>query len=218
MHESEQERELAAWEARLSAFRPGPSRLERDRVMYLAGQASVNREGTDTARRGTPWTWPTALAGMTAVAGFLLVALVVEHRGDTVPPAPDGSGAVAKDSPSVPVQNRDGAPGDRDHPEVLAAERKRVVWPVVGEPERLTVRSPRWDEADRMSPQLAELRVLKPAGEGARPPGSFGPPLGPDPPRRPRSYVERRRMLLEELECLGETSAQGPFRHPPTGV
>jgi hypothetical protein len=217
MHESEQERELAAWEARLSAFRPGPTRLDRDRVMYLAGRASAKRERAGAARPRTRWTWPAALAGMTAVAGCLLVALVIEHRGDT-PPVPGVSGAAAQQTPPVPVPVRRGTPGDREDREVPAAERQPVVWPGVGESETLTVRSPRWEEADRMSPQLAEHRLLDAAWESASPPGSFGPPVGPDPPRRPRSYVERRRMLLEELECLGETSARTPFRHPPTGV
>ena len=217
MHESEQDRELAAWEARLSAFRPGRSRLDRDRVMYLAGRASAKGERAGAARPGTPWTWPAALAGMTAVAGCLLVALVIEHRGDA-PPAPGRPGSVAQEASPAPGQDRDGARGDLDHPEVLAVERKRVFWPGTGESDALTVRSASRDHSDRVLVQLADHRLLDPSWESGSPPGSFGPPLGPDPPRRPRSYVEHRRMLLEELECSGETSARGPFRHPPTGV
>ena len=217
MHESEQERELAAWEARLSAFLPGPSRLDRDRVMYLAGRASANGERAGAVRPGTRWTWPAALAGMAAVAGCLLVALVIEHRGDA-PPVPGSPGSVSQEPSPVPGQDRDEAHGDRDHPEVLAAERKRVFWPGAGESETLTARFAKRDHSDRVLVQLADHRLRGPAWQSGGPPGSFGPPLGPDSPPRPRSYVEHRRMLLEELECSGETSARGPFRHPPTGV
>ena len=217
MHESEQERELAAWEARLSAFRPGPSRLDRDRVMYLSGRASAKRERTAAARPCARWAWPAALAAVTTVAGCLLVALLIEHRGDA-PPVTGGPGAAAQETSPVPGQDRHRAPGDRGHREVLAVQRERVFWPGVGESETLTVRSPRLDRADRVFPQLADLRDIESAWESACPPGSFGPPVGPGPPRRPRSYVEQRRMLLEELECFGGTPPQGPFRHPPTGV
>ncbi|HUT89455.1 MAG TPA: hypothetical protein VMY37_08160 [Thermoguttaceae bacterium] len=217
MRESEQERELAAWEARLSAFRPGPSRLDRDRAMYLAGRASAERERSRPARPSVRWAWPAALASMTAVAGCLLVVLVVQHPGDTPPQVPGSSGSVAQERPRVPVQDRDEAPAARDHREVPAAEPQRVFWPGNAEPETWTVRSSRMDDSDRAFPRFADSRVFEPAWQSECPPGSFGPPVGPVPPRRPRSYVEHRRMLLEELKCFRETSAEGPFRQP-TGV
>lgn len=218
MHESEQERELAAWEARLSAFRPGPSRLERDRVMYLAGRASAKRERTPAARPCARWAWPAALAAMTTVAGCLLAALVLQHRGDTPPPVPGSSGSVAEEMPRAPAPDRQGIPVNGDSREVPVVEPQRVFWPDIAKSETLTVRSSWMHDADPTLAQLADSRIFEAAGERASPPGSFGPPVGPDPPPRPRSYVEHRRMLLEELEWSGETSAQGPLRHPPTGA
>ena len=218
MHESEKEHELAAWEARLGAFRPGPSRLDRDRVMFLAGRASVRRERSHVARPSVGWGWPAALASMTAMAGCLLVALVMQHPGDTSPPVRGGSGSVAQETPSVSAQDRDEAPGSRDHREAPAVEPQHVFRPGTGKPETLTVRSPRMGDADRTFAKLADGRFFEPAWESECPPGSFGPPVGPLHPRRPRSYIEHRRMLLEELKCFRETSAEGPFRHPPTGV
>ncbi|MFC1596581.1 hypothetical protein ACFL5Q_01360 [Planctomycetota bacterium] len=218
MHESEREHDLAAWEARLGAFRPGPSRLDRDRVMFLAGRASVRWERSHAARPSVAWVWPAAFASMTAMAGGLLVALVMQHPADTSAPSPGSSGAVAQETPGASVQDRDEAPGSRDDREVPAVEPQLVFWPDTEMPETLTVRSPRTDDVDRMLAKFADGRLLEPAWERACPPGSFGPPAGPDDPRRPRSYVEHRRMLLEELKCFRETSAEGPFRHPPTGV
>ncbi len=67
--------ELAHIEAALATVGPGPSRLQRDRVMYLAGRASA---GPATQRRTTGWAWPAAFGAMTAVAATLL-AMVVAH-------------------------------------------------------------------------------------------------------------------------------------------
>lgn len=218
MHESEREHELAAWEARLGAFRPPASRLDRDRVMFLAGRASVQGERLHGAAPSVGWVWPAALASMTAVAGGLLVALVMRHPGDTSPPGPDAFRAVAQETPGASVQHRDEAPGSGDDRDVPAVDPQLVFWPDTDMPETPTVRSPRTNDADRTLVQLADGRFREPGWERACPPGSFGPPVGPDDPRRPRSYVEHRRMLLEELECLRETSAERSFRHQPTGV
>lgn len=78
MGKSERENELTALEARLGAFRPGASRLDRDRVMYLAGQAAGLKQRADA--RSRPWRWPSAFAAMTTVAAALLVALVIERQ------------------------------------------------------------------------------------------------------------------------------------------
>ncbi len=73
-------RELEAIEAELAAFQPGPSRLDRDRTMYLAGQASVQADTTPIPAKAATRRWATALAAMTATAGCLLLAVVVQHR------------------------------------------------------------------------------------------------------------------------------------------
>ena len=73
-------RELAAIEAELAAFQPGPSSLDRDRTMYLAGRASVDANTAPIQSKATRRRWVTALAAMTATAGCLLLAVVVQHR------------------------------------------------------------------------------------------------------------------------------------------
>jgi len=186
--------------------------------MFLAGRASVRCERSHAAIPSVGWIWPAALASMTAVAGGLLVALVMQHPGDTSPPGPDAFKAVAQETPGASVQHRDEAPVSGDDREAPAVEPQLVFWPETKMPQALTVRSPRTDDADRMLARFADGRFRELAWERACPPGSFGPPVGPDDPRRPRSYVEHRRMLLEELECFRETSAERPFRHQPTGV
>jgi hypothetical protein len=75
-------RELKSFEARLSALSPRDDRLDRERLAFLAGQASVIHDsdrptkvlGLRLGSRG----WPTAFAGMTVVAASLLVALVMQ--------------------------------------------------------------------------------------------------------------------------------------------
>lgn len=225
MHESEQEHELAAWEARLGAFRPGSSRLDRDRAMFLAGRASVERARSRGGGAPIRWAWPVSFGAMTAAAGCLLVALVVERGRDNMSrPAPSSSGPMAQETSGVAGQDRDEAPAERDDSPAmrddrdLPAEPPRGFWPAVTESGTLTARSPRRDDADRAVAQFADAWSVEPACRIARAPGSFGPPVGLARSRRPRSYVEHRRMLLEELRCFRETSAEGPFHHSPTGV
>jgi len=52
--------ELAAIEAALCSLTPAPSGIERDRLMFLAGRASVNR--TVSHRRLAAMLWPVATA------------------------------------------------------------------------------------------------------------------------------------------------------------
>ena len=81
--------ELAPLEAMLSSLAPRAARIDRDRLMFLAGQASAQMAsgerrppvylaeqiGVAQANRSR-WTWPAAFAGMTAAAAALLVLLV----------------------------------------------------------------------------------------------------------------------------------------------
>jgi hypothetical protein len=173
--------------------------------MFLAGRASAERERARVAGAPVGWAWPAALAAMTAVAGCLLVALVMRPRGDASPPAPSGPGSVAQETPRAPAPDRDEAPVPREGHDVPAVEPQRVFWPGAAESETWTVRWPRMDDADRTLAQLADRRFFGPDWESACPPGAFGPPVGPEAPRRPRSYVEHRRMLIEELISPEET-------------
>jgi len=94
--ERDLEPELAEFESRLLGFRPGPTRLDRDRMMYLAGRAAVESE----RRRGSAggWgqrVWPAAFGAMTVVAASLLVALVAQQQADPIRPSTDGRGTLA---------------------------------------------------------------------------------------------------------------------------
>jgi len=64
--------ELKALEAELAALCPRTDRLSRDRLMFLAGQASVAAKASGRAPFGAAWGWPAALAAMTAAAASLL--------------------------------------------------------------------------------------------------------------------------------------------------
>lgn len=92
---AEEARELAAIEAELASFTPGPARLDRDRTMFLAGRASVGAKTTPTVSTRVASTraastlaastlaarrWPIGFAAMTAVAGCLLVVLIVQQQ------------------------------------------------------------------------------------------------------------------------------------------
>jgi hypothetical protein len=74
-------RESAALEARLAELRPREDRLDRDRLMFLAGQASVDGGKAQTSA-GRRWAWPASFAGMSAVAAALLAMLLSDVRND----------------------------------------------------------------------------------------------------------------------------------------
>jgi hypothetical protein len=101
-------------EAALGALVPRAERLNRDRIMFLAGQASVASNGQPVAPMGTigpqhraGWAWPAAFATMTGVAASLLVAMAIRpapqvverivERIVTAPAAPqEPAAAIAK--------------------------------------------------------------------------------------------------------------------------
>ena len=66
------------------ALVPRAERLNRDRIMFLAGQASVASKGqpagspeTTGPQRRAGWAWPAAFATMTGIAASLLLALAI---------------------------------------------------------------------------------------------------------------------------------------------
>jgi hypothetical protein len=70
--------ELQAIEAEWSRLRPRADRIDRDRLMFLAGQASVaGRVDQLRPARLATWFWPTSCAGMTTVAAVLFAILVL---------------------------------------------------------------------------------------------------------------------------------------------
>jgi hypothetical protein len=88
--------ELKAVEAELAALAPRDDRLDRERLIFLAGRASVAAR----APRLGALAWPGAFAGMTAVAAALLVMLLAR------PGVPTGAGGVVAEAP-------DAGPSDR---------------------------------------------------------------------------------------------------------
>ena len=106
MSESTSDPKLAALEKSLTALVPVPGRIDRDQLLFRAGQASV---------RTRPWLWPTSTALLAVVASVLGTALVMRpapapvDRIVYVPvpqpagmsPAPTPSAVVSKTSPGV---------------------------------------------------------------------------------------------------------------------
>lgn len=104
--------ELGKLEAALAELTPRAVSLDRDRLMYLAGQASV---GTLASPRG--WRWPAAFSGMSALAATLLIMLVsrppriVERVVRVAVPAASAADerpeALSPDSPAPRVAARE---------------------------------------------------------------------------------------------------------------
>ncbi len=61
-------------EQALQQLQPRPVNLDRDRLMFLAGQASVS--ATEPANR--TWLWPTATLSLSTVAACLAFALTIQ--------------------------------------------------------------------------------------------------------------------------------------------
>lgn len=76
--EDREEHKLEPVEQALRTLVPIPSRIDRDRLMYLAGQASVRDAAV--LRAGRRWIWPAATAAMTLVSATLL------WRAESTPP------------------------------------------------------------------------------------------------------------------------------------
>ena len=76
--------ELKAVEAELTSLRPRDDRLDRERLVFLAGQASMGGRSAGRGAAAVRWAWPGACAGMTAVAAALLVALLVRPEPQVV--------------------------------------------------------------------------------------------------------------------------------------
>jgi hypothetical protein len=76
---------LQSFEARLAQLSPRGDRLDRERLIFLAGQASVANEDFGRLPPGVAWHshagWPAAFATMSAVAATLLVMLIMRSAG-----------------------------------------------------------------------------------------------------------------------------------------
>ncbi|HEY4311111.1 MAG TPA: hypothetical protein VGN12_16795 [Pirellulales bacterium] len=100
--------ELQSFEAALAQLRPSAAQLDRDRLMFLAGQASV--EGRDLRARSVlmpAWFWPASSAVMTGVAATLLLMLVghADPLAEQVGQAPTRPIPVVRDPVLTDVQD-----------------------------------------------------------------------------------------------------------------
>ena len=74
--ETDTPQELKAVESGLASLAPTTLRLDRDRLMYLAGQAAAAHDAPAGLASRRAWIWPAASAGVGAVSAALLVLLV----------------------------------------------------------------------------------------------------------------------------------------------
>jgi len=108
----------------LGSLVPRTDRLNRERLMFLAGQASVGKpsEQLPRTRVWSRWGWPAAFSAMSAVAASLLVTVAVRPEPqvvvrvvERVVPAPV-SQAEAKTAQSAPAGDAPGAVQEQDQP------------------------------------------------------------------------------------------------------
>lgn len=71
--EERREPDVQALEARLAALRPREDRLDRDRLMYLAGQASAACDACTPPTKAGRWAWPASWGAVAGAAAALLV-------------------------------------------------------------------------------------------------------------------------------------------------
>lgn len=60
--------DLEATQSAFSSLQPAPSRVDRDRLMYLAGQAASAASSVDVRRPRAGWWWPCSTAASLLVA------------------------------------------------------------------------------------------------------------------------------------------------------
>lgn len=86
-HEELRDKELSELEAALGGLLPRPSRLDRDRLLFLAGQASASSSPASAEQRERPnrrhWIWP-AISALSTAAAVVLAVLLVMRPGPQV--------------------------------------------------------------------------------------------------------------------------------------
>jgi hypothetical protein len=204
-HEENRPEDLKALEAALAALVPRGDRLQRDRLMFLAGRAAASRPGAAVSRR---WAWPAAFSAMTAVAASLLVMLVTRPGPQIVErivevPAESilGGGQGGSEARSLAAGEKPGyslpefAPGKRSNGMALAYGPLAVL------------RSPEMSGRLDGAPEAAWLDEVFAPSAGSRSAPAQLPATQPSP-ETPVPYGELRERLLEG-------PAASPAARPP---
>lgn len=76
--------ELKAIEAELAMLAPRDDRMNRERLLFLAGQASVRDTAVYQKASVRRWIWPASFAAMTTVAAALFAMLLVQPEPEAV--------------------------------------------------------------------------------------------------------------------------------------
>ncbi len=147
--------QLKSIEAELASLAPRTDRLDRERLIFLAGQASVLGVAHRRASTSSGWGWPAATAVMTTVAAALMVTLLVR-------PGPQVDRRFAE----IPDTVADGEVATEDRqPEALPVDEERVEpVPSTDEPIAEPVRRPNllaliglgWMQNDDLPPAMPE--------------------------------------------------------------
>ena len=195
---------LKPFEAALSSLVPRSDRLDRDLIMFRAGQLSVAGRGRRAAWARSAL-WPAALAAMTTAAAVLLVTLLARPEPPAVErvriveaqvasPQRDDAGPAAVDV-GHPPGDVEGAPSPPEQSRDDADVRLAIHRPV-GQPfDRLS--RPRQDgfRVGRMDLEVVD-RMLR---QGADPWTQVGLPVeGIEQAEAPMPYLERLRTMLDD--------------------
>ncbi|NLF69097.1 MAG: hypothetical protein GX575_08570 [Candidatus Anammoximicrobium sp.] len=204
--------ELAELESQLQRFRPGPSRLDRDRLMYLAGRTTVEGErGFAGAGSFGRRLWTGAFWGMTAVAASLLVALVIQSQANRLRPSPVGQQSLPALAAEQPRPEPSGHPELHKPREVSPAEAEPSRRPTVAQSPGLDARPFRFRRPDELARRLGRLDSE---------PASDSRPAFPNQPMA-GSTAELRRQLdqFQRLTCFQYRSMLlQEWTRPPYGA
>lgn len=168
--------ELAEFEKAIADLRLPSSRVDRDRLMFEAGRASVGGNATATLAN-KPWhtgsaLWPTTTVVMTGVAAVLAVLLLLQRSTPDVQPM-----AASEPTPA--------SSSGTEHPPLRAASASERISPVPNEASYLVLRR-RFTGLDGSSPSLKISGASTPSRK----------PWG--------NLFEMRRRFLADPDFLGD--------------